>query len=194
MIRNYSTKVPQLGSEKDKYQKINLNDINLIDLKGIKKVVLGGYMSYKNISSLGSLEELISDRDLLIEKLKEYLSNLDDNKVYTLLSVIRWIDDETGNSKGITTGLSLKITKNTDIKLLEKKFMLEIISNKMKYGISEYDCELLLLNRVWYSVDEFKVSKNTLNEVLDSIILDSLPNNKNTKDLSYPIVEAITTN
>ena len=57
----------------------------------------------------------------LQERIQEYLDRLSDNTTYSLISVIRWINSETGFSDGIATGVSLKITKNVSSYLLSKK-------------------------------------------------------------------------
>jgi len=55
----------------------------------LRKIIGGGYTSYKNVSSLGFVIDLLENRPIMLNNLLKYLSNLDINKTYTLLPVIR---------------------------------------------------------------------------------------------------------
>ena len=55
----------------------------------LRKVIGGGFLSYKNVVSLGYLNELLDNNSLFLNNLFNYLSNLENNKTYTLLPVIR---------------------------------------------------------------------------------------------------------
>jgi len=70
---------------------INSNlDISKINLnKDLRKIIGGGYTSYKNVTSLGFVIDLLENRPIMLNNLLKYLSNLDINKTYTLLPVIR---------------------------------------------------------------------------------------------------------
>jgi len=57
--------------------------------KDLRKIIGGGYTSYKNVSSLGFVIDLLENRPIMLNNLLNYLSNLDINKTYTLLPVIR---------------------------------------------------------------------------------------------------------
>lgn len=69
--------------------KDNSDIYNKILNKDLKNMIGSGYYAYKNIFSLGYLIELIDNKTLFVNKLTIYLENLDDNKTYSLLPVIR---------------------------------------------------------------------------------------------------------
>lgn len=116
-----------------------------------------GYKGYRNLFLLGDLEDLIQDDDFIQKKLKMFINNLDDNKTYTMLSIIRWMNEDSGNTEGIIMGQSLKITKFVNIKLLTMKLQHEVYSAITRYNFSWEinDCELLLMSslREWLDLD-----------------------------------------
>jgi len=57
--------------------------------KDLYKIIGGGFMSYKNVDTLGNLNELLDNYPLLNKNIENYLANLEDNKTYTLLPVVR---------------------------------------------------------------------------------------------------------
>jgi len=112
------------------------------------KFIGGGYMSYKNVVTLGYLIELIDNKPLFVNKLINYLANLDDNKTYTLLPVIRWIDEDTGLTQSISITESIKLTKFVDIDLIYEKINDYIIKAMYRYQVNNSNIELVLMNRV----------------------------------------------
>jgi len=67
--------------------------------------------------SIGNVEELSENETLLINNLKPFMATLEDTKTYTVLSVIRWINDK-GETQGLTLGTAFKITSRNSIRLL----------------------------------------------------------------------------
>jgi len=116
--------------------------------KELTKFIGGGYMSYKNVVTLGYLIELIDNKPLFVNKLINYLANLDDNKTYTLLPVIRWIDEDTGLTQSISITESIKLTKFVDIDLIYEKINDYIIKAMYRYQVNNSNIELVLMNRV----------------------------------------------
>jgi len=125
----------------------SLNDNSKLN-KDLKKIIGGGYLSYKNIESLGFVNDLLENRPLLIKKLERYLENLENNKTFTLLPVIRWINPETGLSNSITVSESLKITKFVDNLLLAENIYKAMIKSVYKYNVIQNNSEIVLMNRV----------------------------------------------
>jgi len=116
--------------------------------KDLRKFIGGGYSSYKNVISLGFLNDLLDNKPLFLKKLFNYLANLENNKCFTLLPVIRWIDDDTGFSQSITISHSIKITKFVDIDLLAERLTDSMIKAMNRYEVNNCNSELVLMNRV----------------------------------------------
>lgn len=81
---------------------------------------------------------------------------LSDNSIFLVLGVIRWIDYNFGYSCGIIIGIFLKISKNVLFYLLVRKYKLDIILVLIRYDVDFSDCELVLMNRKWLDLEEFK--------------------------------------
>jgi len=123
------------------------NTINKFN-KDLTKLTGGGYMSYNNVLSLGFLIELIDNYPLLLKKIENFTSNLEDNKTYTLLPVVRWIDDDTGFTQSITISDSFKINKFVNINILAKNFQDAMYSANNKYSVGNFNAEFVLMYRV----------------------------------------------
>lgn len=158
------------------------NSVKLANINGINKIVSSGYLSYNNLFILGFMQELIDNNAVLNNNLKDFLATLMPDKTYSILFVIRW-SDHNGISKGVTAGNAIKVTNNTNLNILAKKITFEMVKNLMKYGISELDCEVVIVSRVWYELSDFKVTKNELDQVLNEVILDSLGYDANAKNV-----------
>jgi len=123
------------------FSKINLN-------KDLRKIIGGGYLSYNNIESIGFVNDLLDNKPLLIKNLEKYLDNLETNKTYTLLPVIRWMNDDTGFSNSITVSNSLKIHKFVDKVLLAENISKSMRKSLHKYNLIQNNSEIVLMNRV----------------------------------------------
>jgi len=137
-------------------RKFSINHVNL-DIhenynqkmnKDLSKFIGGGYTSYKNVNSLGFLIELLENKNIFVNNLTNYLENLEDNKTYTLLPVVRWIDDVTGLTRSISISESFKVTKFVDIDLIYEKLNDYIIKALYRYDLINSNIELVLMNRV----------------------------------------------
>lgn len=145
----------------------------LNQVKNIADIVGGGYKSYNVIESLGVLESLVEGEELQ-ERIQEYLDRLSDNTTYSLISVIRWINSETGFSDGIATGVSLKITKNVSSYLLSKKIRMSLFSSISRYGLSDSECELVLMSREWLNLDEFNGSLKDITRIVNEELINEV--------------------
>jgi len=125
----------------------SLNDNSKLN-KDLRKIIGGGYTSYKNIISIGYINELLNNNQLLINRISNYLDSLETDNTYTLLPVIRWINDDTGLSNSITVSESLKINKFVDNLLLAKKIADAMRKAFFRYNVNQSNSELILMNRV----------------------------------------------
>lgn len=126
-----------------------INDLSNPKLNNdLRKLIGGGYTSYKNVISLGYLNVLLENKPILLKNLFNYLEKLENNKCFTLLPVIRWIDDDTGFSKSITITNSIKITKFVDIDLLAERLNDSMFKAMNKYDVNNSNSEFVLMNRV----------------------------------------------
>jgi len=116
--------------------------------KDLRKIIGGGYLSYNNIESIGFVNDLLDNKPIFIKKLDKYLDNLETNKTYTLLPVIRWINDDTGFSNSITVSNSLKIHKFVDKVLLAENISKSMRKSLHKYNLIQNNSEIVLMNRV----------------------------------------------
>jgi len=129
------------------YYSNSANTINNFN-KELSKLTGGGYMSYKNVLSLGFLIELMDNYPLLLKQIENFTSNLEDNKTYTLLPVVRWIDDDKGLTQSITISESFKINKFVNINILAKNFQDAMYSANNKYSVGNFNAEFVLMYRV----------------------------------------------
>jgi len=123
------------------------NNNNNLD-KDLTKIIGGGYTSYKNVLALGYLIELLNNKPLLIKKLSNYISNLENDKTFTLLPIIRWINEDTGLSNSITVSESIKISKLVDKELLADKISDSMRKSLYRYKVNQSNSELILMYRV----------------------------------------------
>ena len=166
------------------------NTINKFN-KDLTKLTGGGYMSYKNVLSLGFLIELIDNYPLLLKKIENFTSNLEDNKTYTLLPVVRWIDDDTGFTQSITISDSFKINKFVNINILAKNFQDAMNSANNKYSVGNFNAEFVLMYRVWLDIKDFNVKNDEI-----SIITKTIENNlsKKRSNIDDLIIKRLTIN
>jgi len=148
----------------------NIEDIPIKDKKILIKKLFGGvgYSSYKYFISLGNVEELSENENLLLNNLKPFMDSLEDTKTYTVLSVIRWINYN-GETQGITMGNAIKLTNRNSIRLLAKKLKLDIGSALIRYKVESSECELVLMYREWLDISEFN---SKLEDIADAIDKD----------------------
>jgi len=116
--------------------------------KDLTKIIGGGYTSYKNIEPIGFINDLLNNKKLLIKKISNYLATLEIDKTYTILPIIRWINDDTGLSNSITVSESLKINKLVDKELLANIIYKDLLKSAYKYNVINNNSEFMLMNRV----------------------------------------------
>jgi len=114
----------------------------------LSKIIGGGYTSYKNIEPIGFINDLLNNKKLLIKKISNYLATLEIDKTYTILPIIRWINDDTGLSNSITVSESLKINKLVDKELLANIIYKDLLKSAYKYNVINNNSEFMLMNRV----------------------------------------------
>ena len=90
------------------------------ELKEFKKIYKGGYLGYNNVYHFGNVSELINLTNLehkaiyenLVSKLTDYLNDIPEKVVYSVLPVLRW-QYVSGDYQSITVARSIKITRET---------------------------------------------------------------------------------
>lgn len=155
-IKSYSTNVDLI--KKDKFY------IDLI------KNGFRGYNLYKNLGALMNLQNL----KILKQNIKDLLVKLDADKTYTVLSIIRYFDSDTGLTKGYTLSDSFKVNNDSDVNLICDKLQIDMNVVKLKYDLYDDNSELILISREWLNNKEFNVIKGVITDRLDEIIKDSI--------------------
>jgi len=146
-VYNFNIKLISSYSNPSHFNSINETSNPILN-KDLSKIIGGGYLSYKNIDSIGFINDLLENKKLLIKKISNYLATLEIDKTYTILPVIRWINDDTGLSNSITVSESLKINKLVDKELLANIFYKDMLKSAYKYNVINNNSEFMLMNRV----------------------------------------------
>jgi DNA polymerase type B, organellar and viral len=139
-----------------------------------------GYLSYKGFISLGQVYELLENDNLLVNNVITFLNRLKDDKVYTVLSVIRW-QNENGDTQGLTMEKSMKLTGKNSPRILASRLHLDLISAFTRYTLDDSECELVLMYREWLDINEFNKGIEDIAKVID-------------KDISKEINKTLATN
>jgi hypothetical protein len=137
-------------------------------VKRLLKVLGNGYRGYDDIiHSCGPINEI--DLDKLQDEVKVLLSKLDEDKSYTFLSVVRYIND-LGETTGYTTGKSYKVNKDVNLDILVGRMLIDYRIAVLKYNLSDSDGDYLIMGRIWLSDDEFKVTREELTNVYNELL------------------------
>jgi hypothetical protein len=142
-----------------------------IDLKRFKKVFGGGYLGYKNIHHFGSVYfDPVEKVGYLIEnlenKLIEYLNDIPDNVVYSVLPFIRWHTSK-GNYQTLTISKSIKITNNSSRDLIAKKLEIDLNEILRIYELADTDLDFYVMSRPWLKKDAFDINEAGLTHIFD---------------------------
>jgi hypothetical protein len=78
--------------------------------------------------------------------------------------VIRWINDDSGETQGVTSSESIKINKKTNIDLLISRIIININSIVLKYLLDESESYFILRWKEWLPSSEFKASFEVVTE------------------------------
>ena len=168
-----------------KYLDYQKNKPNAKVLKDFKKAYGGGYLGYSEYHNLANVSQFYSASQLLlyyidnlISKLQIYVNEIPENVTYSVLPVLRW-QISGGSYRSFSITESIKITRNTSLKLLAELILFNIQKTLRDYSIRDQDLELYLMGRPWLSVDEFE-----LDRFLDRLKLDDLFNDEIEKKIS----------
>jgi hypothetical protein len=110
-------------------------------------------------------------------EVKVLLSKLDEDKSYTFLSIVRYIND-LGETTEYITGKSYKVNKDVNLDILVG-VNLDILVGRMlidyriavlKDNLSDSDGDYLIMGRIWLSDDEFKVTREELTNVYNDLL------------------------
>jgi len=151
-----------------------------IAVKEFKKNYKGGYLGYTDTYNLGNIALFGLGGNLAIKefsglayelelKLKDFLSLIPENIIYSILPVLRW-EFYTGVIKTITITKSTKITRFTSSSLLAKKIILAIQESLNTYKLTDTDIDIYLMSRPWLSAAEFSQDMSSINKLFNDQI------------------------
>ena len=146
-------------------------------VNAFKKVYGGGILGYSDIKFFGNVSQFIELAGLeylqfidnLENKLNEYLNEIPENVVFSLLPVLRW-QYINGEHNSLSISESIKITRDTDRILLAKRILLNISETLRIYELQGLDIELIMMGRPWLSADDFDIEKSGLTDIFDEQI------------------------
>jgi hypothetical protein len=124
------------------------------NVREFKKIYGGGVLGYSDIYSFGNSTQFTGlagseylDYTLNLEnKLKEYLNEIPESVVYSVIPVLRW-QYTTGEYKSLSISNSIKITRDTNRNLLAKRIIFDITNTLFLYDLQGLDIELLIMGR-----------------------------------------------
>jgi hypothetical protein len=187
-IVSISTPSVNTFSQIDKLDITNKSDLKV--LKRMSKTIDQGYRGYKNIYLLGSMLELF-DSSVLTSKLDMFRSSLEEDKIYTVLLLVKYIDEESGDTGSITEGQSLKICKTSSLNVWSLKITLGLNNLIQRYGIEKGDSEVILLWREWLSFDDFTLTKDKLQSSLNGNLISDVSIAKDFSSISKVILNRL---
>jgi hypothetical protein len=125
----------------------DLNIEKAIELKDFHNNynVKSGFLGYTNIFKLGICSDSLVAEEFKI-KIQQFLENLHDKKVHTVLPVIRF-ETSSGDFHSLTLTDSFKVTNETSSTLLTKKILQLIYSKTIKYNVESEEGEVFLMSR-----------------------------------------------
>jgi len=143
-------------------------------VKAFKNLYKGGFLGYNQIHHFSNITNLIKEFDSgnfenITSKLKDFLNEIPENKIYSVLPVLRW-QYLNGEYQSITITKSTKITRDTSWHLLTKKIILEIKGALSVYELSGLDIDFFMMCRPWLSADDFDIEKSNLTEIFEDQI------------------------
>lgn len=166
---NYPEEIDQqIEVDTDSTIEINQSKLAILHkqtIKDFKKAYGGGYLGYTHIHDFGNVTQFYSSSehflhfiDKLILKLKEYINEIPENIIYSILPVLRWQFAD-GEYRSLTITESIKITRNISLKLLAEKLLWDIGETLLNYDLKDADLELFMMGRPWLSIDEFDLER-----------------------------------
>jgi len=96
--------------------------------------------------------------------------------------VVRW-QDSRGEYRSLTLSKSIKLTRDTNLKLLAKKIDIDLTEILLLYELADTNIDFYLLIRPWINYDDFNMDKAGLTSVFDEQIEKELSSGINE---SYP--------
>ena len=140
-------------------------------LKKFKKVFGGGYLGYKIVHHFGSvlfdprykISYTIPD---LENKLIEYLNNIPDTVVYSVLPFIRWHTPK-GNYQTLNTSKSIKITRNSSRELIAEKLEMDLNKMLQIYELADSNLDFYVMSRPWLKKDAFDIDEAGLTHIFN---------------------------
>jgi len=177
-------------------------------VKRLKEKILGGFYGYNIVENLGTVEEVVEDsnenenenenkqnkqnkqtkhikdkkqrkKKSKVERvIRKFFSKLEGDMSYSLLTVIRYLNYDTGETSGYTVGESIKINKYVNVEEVSKLIQDQVKSKQNKYTVIEDDADVMLIAKEWLPDSEFKVKKKELTELYNELIVERKPESK----------------
>ena len=176
---------PQMESlTKDQIIKDCTSDLdftqNYIDYKKaksveeFKKTYKGGFFGYSDLKHFGNVSQFTQltglehnqFQDNLENKIKDYLNEIPENIIYSVLPVLKW-QYSSGDYKSLSISNSIKITRKSDRSLLAETVLHDISETLLNYNIQGLDIELIMMGRPWLKADDFNLDVSDLTLVFD---------------------------
>lgn len=141
-------------------------------VKRLKTQVLGGFYTYGTdvFENLGPLNELNQSKMKRI--IKKLFKRLDGKMTYSLLTIIRYLNYDTGETSGYTVGESIKINKYVSLNEVSKRIEREIDIKMRKYSVIKDDADIIIIGKKWLSNSEFKVTRKEITKLLNGLLLE----------------------
>jgi hypothetical protein len=158
----------------------NFSENNEEKVTELKKMIKSGYAGYENLFELGLVDELLEESNLG-KSLSLFKNELDDDKVYTVLVVLRYFDYTKDLVRGSTIGKSLKVHKNIRLDILIDQFGERIQDASTEYSLPD-DAHIILMYREWLSPEQYRELKMKNINIID-ILSDELKKGYRTEKL-----------
>lgn len=143
-------------------------------VKRLKSQLFSGYYGYDLLDE-GLRQSVISEltRVKLRERMEIFLNKLDEGRSYTLLLIIRYLNDY-GDTSGYTAGKSYKVNKDINIDLLCDRMMMDYGITRTKYNLYDADVreasDVIIVGKEWLLDEEFKVRREELTKVYNDLL------------------------
>jgi hypothetical protein len=176
--RNESDEV----EEKFQFYKREFEDENkeFDRVKRLKSQLFQGYNGYDLLDEISPISELTKVK--LRSKMEIFLNKLDEGKSYTLLLIIRYLND-IGETSGYTAGKSYKVNKDINIELLCDRMMMDYSITRTKYNLHDADGDVIIVGKEWLSDEDFKVSKEELTKVYNDLLSSNRGDRKTVRSI-----------
>lgn len=139
-----------------------------------KKIYKGGFFGYSDIKLFGNVSqynqlmgpEFYQFKDNLENKFKDYLNEIPENIIFSVLQVLRW-QFASGEYRSLSISNSIKITRNSNRRFLAEAILQDITETLLLYDLQGLDIELIMMGRPWLKADDFDLDAIGLSQIFD---------------------------